>query len=125
VDVILTYEQETMEGTTTRSFHTSRTILENVRVLAVDQTSAADGDEQTIIGSTVTMELSVEEAEALALGEAIGEVTLALRSVADMAGALPGEYGRPRADKGFAQTVTNTVTVVRNGVATRVNSGGN
>lgn len=125
VDVILTYEQEMDEGANSRSVYTSRTILENVRVLAIDQTPVAEGDEQAIVGSTATLELSPEEAEALALAEALGDLVLSLRAVADVAGGLPGEGQRPRADTSFAQAVSNTVTVVRNGVATQITTGGN
>lgn len=81
VDVIVTYETQS-EGSG-RRFRTSRTILENVRVLAIDQSpSRSDGD-KVKVGSTATLELDPRQSELLALAESMGDVTLALRSISD------------------------------------------
>lgn len=73
--------------------HSSRTILKNIRVLAVDQTvgndkradaNAANRQELAVIGKTATLEVDDMQAEALAAGEAAGALVLSLRSAADL-----------------------------------------
>jgi len=86
VDVILTQEIEVDDGRNASGpKHMSRTILKNVRVLAIDQTFKEIDDEQVVVGSTATLELSPQAAESLALAEAMGDIALSLRSVADIA----------------------------------------
>ncbi len=83
VDVILSYEVEIENGRETRNVPVSRTILENVRVLAIDQLPGGDEDAQVYVGSTATLEVTPADAEIAALAVTIGDVSLALRSVAD------------------------------------------
>jgi len=82
VDVILSY-QPGSEGSGRRS-RTATTILENVRVLAIDQSPQRDDDDQAKVGSTATLELTPADAEMLTLAHAMGHLTLVLRSVADI-----------------------------------------
>lgn len=82
VDVILSYEPES-EGSG-RRVKTSSTVLENVRVLAIDQSPRREDDDEVKVGSTATLELTPADAETLALAESMGDLTLALRSVADV-----------------------------------------
>lgn len=89
VDVISTVALETNKEGSRR--HISRTILRNVLVLAIDQ-SAEEGlpassskDEKAksrlaVVGKTATLEVTPPQAEALAAGEAMGLLSLALRS---------------------------------------------
>ncbi|WP_207263147.1 Flp pilus assembly protein CpaB [Pseudomonas sp. GW101-3H06] len=58
---------------------TSRTILENLRVLAVDQTAGTDKT-QPVVVRAVTLEMSVTEAEALVTAQTEGKLQLALRN---------------------------------------------
>lgn len=62
----------------------SKTIIENVRVLAIDQTAsdpkAAPGT-SSVIGKTATLELSPEQAEILASSAISGVISLSLRSL--------------------------------------------
>jgi len=60
----------------------SETILRNVRVLAVDQTARRDGD-KIKVGKTVTLEVSEEGAERMALSSKMGDIFLALRGLGD------------------------------------------
>jgi pilus assembly protein CpaB len=60
----------------------SSVILENVRVLSVDQTAKEDKDQKTIIGKTATLELSPDQAKLIARASASGTLSLALRSLA-------------------------------------------
>ena len=59
VDVILTRKPQGGSG---RGF--AKTILTNLRVLAVDQTFKQEKDTRTVVGKTATVEVSPEQAEA-------------------------------------------------------------
>ncbi|MFC4172911.1 Flp pilus assembly protein CpaB [Microvirga sp. GCM10011540] len=61
----------------------SRTLLRNIRVLAVDQKADETKNDAVVIGKTVTLELSPSQTEVIAAGQATGSLSLALRSVAD------------------------------------------
>jgi len=87
----------------------SETILSDVRVLAVDQTLEEKNGQKVVIGKTATLELARGQAEALALGQRAGTISLALRSLAD-AGR------RPQAELETAAAMT----VVRFGIATPI-----
>jgi pilus assembly protein CpaB len=60
-----------------------KTILGNVRVLAVDQTYAQDKNTKTVVGKTATMELTPSQAELVAAAQTTGTVSLALRGIGD------------------------------------------
>lgn len=60
----------------------SETILSNIRVLAIDQNSKDEGN-QAKVGKTVTLEVSREGAETIALARRMGDLTLALRRIGD------------------------------------------
>jgi pilus assembly protein CpaB len=72
------------------------TVLRNVRVLALDQTTAADKDAKTLVAATATLEVDAAGAEALASAKAGGPVTLALRAYTDV-GAPSGGAGATEA----------------------------
>jgi len=104
--------------------HVTETVLTNVRVLAIDQTYEENGEgEKVAIGKTATLELKPDQAEVLALAEALGDISLALRSITENADLRLGENGPHTAD-GYANKGGgrgNAVTLVRYGVATSVN----
>lgn len=87
------------------------TVLRNVRVLALDQKTAADKDAKTMVAATATLEVSAAEAEALASAKAGGPVTLALRAYTDMGApsggvaAPPTEAAAVRINRGGQTTV--------------------
>jgi pilus assembly protein CpaB len=60
----------------------SSLILQNVRVLAIDQMTA-DRQSDSVVGKTATLELNAEQVEAISAAEASGALSLALRAVAD------------------------------------------
>ena len=62
--------------------HATETILQNIRILAIDQTSKND-DAKIKVGKTVTLEVSDTGAEKLALASEMGPLTLALRGIGD------------------------------------------
>jgi pilus assembly protein CpaB len=57
----------------------SRTILENLRVLAVDQTAGTDKT-QPVVVRAVTLEMTATEAETLVTAQTEGKLQLALRN---------------------------------------------
>lgn len=81
VDVILTRKDNASENVI------SETILKNVRILAIDQTVKEEEGRKVVVGKTATMELTQDQAELLSLAERRGQLSLALRSLAD---ATPG-----------------------------------
>lgn len=89
VDVILTREVETpnpLNPEATIKRNVAATLLQNIKVLAIDQTAQAPAEEKAVVGATATLEVNVRDAEALALARAEGDLTLLLRSYADAAG---------------------------------------
>ncbi len=91
VDIILT-EQVEQVGVDEDAppIMVTTTILENGRVLAIDQTFGDVDGIPTLTGSTATLELTQGQAELLARAARVGELSLTLRSVAD-AGFNEGE----------------------------------
>ena len=75
--------------------YTTRTILTNIVVLAIDQTlDEKNKDEKSktkpaAVGKTATLELEPRQAEMLTAAEAAGTLSLALRSAADNADTAP------------------------------------
>ncbi len=87
VDVILTYkvrvrDRENVQIMNTISEFASETLVENVRVLAVDQKAQRDEDKPNV-GRTVTLEVTSAQAEQLALASEMGDITLSMRSLGD------------------------------------------
>lgn len=83
VDVVLT---QTVEGDG-RPLRAAETVLRNLRVLATDQTTEQVSDEEgkTVVRAfrTVTLEVTPQIAEKVAVAQTIGQLTLVLRSIAD------------------------------------------
>lgn len=61
----------------------TETILQNVKVLAVDQAAQRPKDDEVKIGKTVTLALSAQNSERLALAAELGELSLVLRGLGD------------------------------------------
>ena len=89
VDVLLTRETTLSNmgaQESDRSKFASSTVMQNIKVLAIDQSTRADDDEQAVVGATATLEVGPRDAEALALAKSEGELSLVLRSYADTGG---------------------------------------
>ncbi|MDB5510607.1 MAG: cpaB [Enterovirga sp.] len=82
-------------------------ILTNVRVLAIGQNVQEKNGEKVVTGETATLELTPSQVETLALAQRVGQLSLALRSLADAKQAAP--VREERTDAG--------VMVIRAGVA--------
>jgi pilus assembly protein CpaB len=80
VDVI---QNISVAGTGTTE-HRSRTLLRNLRVLAVDQKADETKGQLVVVGKTATLEVTPTEAETIASAHAAGTLSLALRSIADL-----------------------------------------
>ena len=79
VDVILTSAQK--EGG--KENYKSKTVLKNVRVLAIDQNIEEKNGQKVVIGKIATLELNQVNAEKLALARRLGNLSLVLRSLLD------------------------------------------
>ncbi|MET0483354.1 MAG: Flp pilus assembly protein CpaB [Aestuariivirgaceae bacterium] len=101
VDVLMTYNAGGDRAGQQRSL--SETVLMNVRVLAIDQTFRTnDKGEQVVVGKTATLELEPRQAEVLAFAEQTGQLSLALRSIADNGERALGDDG-PRLAQRYAR----------------------
>lgn len=112
VDVMITRK---VEGAGGRMFKTD-TILEDVRVLAIDQTFHEGQEQKVVVGKTATLELSPQNAERISLAQAMGDISLSLRSLAK------AENEKPRND--LADASRSGIKVVRFGTSTNVFVGG-
>ncbi len=81
VDVILTQRKRGKNGA---EQHVSDTLFRNIRVLAIGTQLDVKQDQKNADGNVATLELTSKQAEMLALANAMGEISLALRSVADL-----------------------------------------
>ena len=80
VDIIMTRRADDGEG---EQFQTD-TILENIRVLAIDQTIEEQDGEAVVVGETATLELTPRQAEILTVAQQMADrLALSLRSLAD------------------------------------------
>jgi len=81
VDVILTQRKRDKSG---GEQHVSDTLFRNIRVMAIGTQLEAKEEETSSKGNVATLELTSKQAEMLALANAMGEISLALRSIADL-----------------------------------------
>jgi pilus assembly protein CpaB len=107
VDVILTQRRRGRAGA---EEYVADTLFRNVRVLAIGQLIEAREGKKLAEGNTATLELTPRQAELLALANSMGEISLALRSIADLGGDdLPSGQDKR----------SNSVRVLRYGVKSR------
>ena len=110
VDVVATRKDDRTQEIT------SETILNNIKVLAVDQSAATNSNEPVVVRA-VTLEVTPEEAETLLKGKAAGSIQLALRNPLDDSDARH----KPEAVKAVAKLPERTrapaadpsITVIR------------
>lgn len=104
VDVILT--------TRRRNEHVAETLFRNIRVLAIGQQIEAKEGKKLAEGNTATLELTPGQAEELAAANSRGEISLVLRSIADIKG-------------GDEEGISTQVKILRYGSKSRANGGVN
>jgi len=112
VDILVSAEDRQAEG---NNVMTTRQVLRNIKVLAIDQNVSAPAEGNAVVGATATLEVTPEEGQALAQARAQGTLALMLRSYADVNGPS-GRVG----GGGTGSANTNTVNVVRNGQVSEV-----
>lgn len=114
VDVILIRRVRGRDG---RDDNVVDTLFRNVRVIAIgQQLETKEGNKSADTGaSTATLELTPRQTEMMALANTLGDITLTLRSIADMS-SDPERSGM--AD--FNRPKSNSVQVVRYGAKSRV-----
>lgn len=126
VDVIIT--RKFTNGETGSTLVKSETVINNVRVLAINQVfkQATEGEDVALKESdTATLEMSLQQAEIIARVESEGELSLALRSLAESEGKAE-EEGPRLADKympqGNGKVVSSDTLFVRYGIETYATS---
>ncbi|MEO8300576.1 MAG: Flp pilus assembly protein CpaB [Rhizomicrobium sp.] len=107
VDVILTRKSS---GSARGS---AKTILSNLRVLAVDQTFKQEKDTRTVVGKTATVEVSPEQAETISAAGMSGQLSLSLRPLSEAGEASLNDPARKRR----AGAYDGPVSVIRYGMA--------
>lgn len=105
VDVVHTYRDEVASRVRGVDVMNSQVIIANVRVLAIGQNVQERNGEKVVVGETATLELDPKQVEGVALAQKVGQLSLALRSLADAKETTPV----------LAEDDTN-LTVVRYGV---------
>lgn len=91
----------------------SRTVLSNVRVLAVDQTFRQEKDTKTVIGKTATVEVTPEQAELLSSAQGGGQLSLSLRPLGDGGEVADASASRRKKSSGGSE---GPVAVIRYGM---------
>jgi pilus assembly protein CpaB len=113
VDVILTRRDANADSKAAAGAEarTSETVLNNIRVLAIDQNVEEKNGQKVVVGKTATLELSPSQAETLVLSQQIGSLSLSLRSVTDASKSdVPDDS---------ASSKKSTINVIRFGVGTQ------
>lgn len=87
VDVILSYKlnlsgREADQAGSMVNSHATETVLENVKILAIDQVARKE-DDKAKVGRTVTLEVSQHGAEKVAVAAEMGDLSLSLRPLGD------------------------------------------
>jgi pilus assembly protein CpaB len=108
VDVIRTYRDDEASRAQGVDVYVSETILTNIRVLAIGQNVQEKNGERVVTGENATLELEPRQAEMITLGQKTGQLSLALRSIADA-----NKKGEPAK---IDSTETSGLTIVRFGI---------
>lgn len=114
VDVILTRAATKTSGGGNGDTYLTETLLNNIRVLAIDQQVGDRAEPAMVVKDTVTLELTPRQAEVVAQAQQLGVISLSLRSVSEPEGVAaeePDSGGGPV--KVVRAGVTSTVTIRR------------
>ena len=111
VDVLVT-RKEANAGNGAVALPTVEPVLRNVQVLAIDQQVQAPKNAKSLVGGSATLEVPAADVEVLLGAEGRGDLTLTLRSYADLGGGT--ERG------GHASGGGDVVTFIRAGQVSEV-----
>lgn len=95
VDVLLTRSIAIQGSGQNTSRTVSSTILQNVRVLAIDQKVTQLKDQNAITGAVATLELSPADSEKLETADSLGDISLVLRGYTDATGPTSSPSNPP------------------------------
>jgi len=95
VDIMLSHDVVVNQGAGEENLPTTTVLMENVRILAIDQIFSEGAAGQFAIGSTATVELSPDDARLLITSSRLGTLSMVLRSARD---AFPGPPTMARRD---------------------------
>ena len=109
VDVILTQNFKG-EGTTITRRSVSETVVENLRVLAIDALDAKTPPGGGNFGRTVTLEVTPEQAEKINVATELGKLSLTLRSVSGPDGLATASTAGPGRATGVKPTWAGDVS---------------
>jgi len=109
VDVILTQNFKG-EGTTITRRSVSETVVENLRVLAIDALDAKAPSGGGSFGRTVTLEVTPEQAEKVNVATELGKLSLTLRSVTGPNGIMTSSTAGPGRATGVKPTWAGDVS---------------
>ena len=113
VDVLVTYRTRAKNNDN----YVSDTILKNVRILAIGQTIETKKDKNSVSGRTATLELTPRQAEMLALADSMGDISLSLRSLADL---RPNKGDGPEAnERAFGEQNSGAIKILKYGAPSR------
>ena len=119
VDVLMTRKVDVRNGDDVSQRTVTSTVLQNLKVLAIDQATASPAEQNAVLGATATLEVNQRDAETMALARADGNLTIILRSYADAGGPrglIPGAVRRGESytgRSGGASTVADNPRTVR------------
>lgn len=123
VDLILTYDQKSQPERGIAERTVASTIIQNVRILAIDQNYAVNAEGETYrLGSTATIEVTPREAELVAMAQRLGKVTLSLRPLDTF---VSGTERSPRTELLEESSGGSGITIFRNGQPGPAGVGGN
>jgi len=114
VDILLTTQAGRGGGDTA-----TRTLLENILVLGVDQVSSEKEDKPKVVNA-VTVLVTPEQGEKLTLAQSVGSLTLLLRNETDAALASPGPVTLKDLRQAPSAGVTAPMEVAKKPVKRRV-----
>jgi pilus assembly protein CpaB len=114
VDVVLSLKNQGGAGPDAARAPSSRLVMRNIKVLAIDQNTEPKAQQAAMVGSTATLEIPEDDIDALARAKTQGDLALVLRSYADAAGPS-GRVGPPA-----SLDLGDVVRVYRSGQVTEV-----
>jgi pilus assembly protein CpaB len=124
VDVILTKKTDNPQSS--EKIVSSEAAITNVRVLAINQTYRQEQGQDNVSvpeGKTATLELTPVQAEVISQIESMGELSLALRSIAENDGKSMDQEGPQLSEKFATKKIRGNDTLfVRYGIETYTSS---
>jgi pilus assembly protein CpaB len=93
----------------------AKVVLQDVRVLAMDQNFKQDRDQKVVLAKTATLELTPDQARQVVKWQAAGPLSLSLRALGDNAKTV-ASTNQPNSDDGDNTADYTSVRVIRFGV---------